>query len=210
MWGQVLSSIIMICKLIIVSLTAVLTLANSSRAQTGMGEIILPLDSLTNKYAYRGVVQDTLLTSAQLYYRIRKWLTEEHMDDIWQINITNEKLVDRGSFIIEYIPPKLKNPVQQEVSYLIILDFKDGRFRYQITDFFVGDIGNDDHQYTLEQWTSLSDKWTLPEVVMISRRTRKLTSEMVELSIPQIHFKILQIVDSLKNSVKPSVHEYNW
>lgn len=101
----------------------------------------LPVDSLTHKVTYQGVVQVPGATQAELYSRAREWFAVTfgsakavlEMDDR-----TAGKLIGRenGGYMQHFLGQDTPVTVWRTVN----IQVKDGRFKYVFTGFATGDI----------------------------------------------------------------------
>lgn len=102
-------------------------------------ETTLPVDTETRKVTYTGVVAVQGAKQSELYTRAKLWLAMTY-DDPKDVVKVDEK--DAGLLVLRAytdIPirfsPVATIPVQQEMSYTLMLNFKDGRYKYTITNY---------------------------------------------------------------------------
>lgn len=96
----------------------------------------VPIDSITNKIDYQGVQRVDGVSKDELYIRAREWFAKTfvsaqaviQMDDKEAGKIIG-KGVARSSFVM------LLTPVSYTLYYTVSITVKDGRYRYEITDF---------------------------------------------------------------------------
>jgi hypothetical protein len=96
----------------------------------------LPMDSLTRKVSYQGVVQVPGVTQAVLYARAKKWFATVPGPTKMTIETQDEaagKLTGKTSELV--MQNFLGANVQVPLWRTIVVQVKPGRFRYQITDF---------------------------------------------------------------------------
>lgn len=98
----------------------------------------LPVDTETKRVTYTGVVAVEGAKQSELYTRAKLWLSLT-FDEAKDVIKVDEK--DAGLLVIRaYTDLLLKptqtsvDPVSQEVGYTMILNFKDGRYKYTLTN----------------------------------------------------------------------------
>lgn len=87
----------------------------------------LPIDSISKKVTYQEVVKVDGASKNELYARAREWFakTFKSADDVLQMeDMANGKLIGKGC------------NYQSKVFYTVSVSVKDGRYRYEITDFY--------------------------------------------------------------------------
>ena len=100
----------------------------------------LPVDSLTHKVTYQGVVQVPGASQAELYSRAREWFaatfgsskTVLEMDDR-----VSGKLIGRAYAQFDF-SSGFGAPLPWAMWRTIKVEMKEGRYRYTITDFMLG------------------------------------------------------------------------
>lgn len=120
----------------IVMLVLVLAFNASTKAQN----VHLPVDSSSKKISYAEVVTCKGLTKDDLYVRAREWFAKTYnsaqqviqMDDKAAGKIIG-KATARGSYYI------MLTAFNYTLNYTMIVSCKDGRYKYEITDFTVKD-----------------------------------------------------------------------
>lgn len=107
-------------------------------------ETTLPVDTETNRVSYSGVVAVKGANQNELYTRAKLWLALTY-DEAKEVIKVDEK--DAGLLVIRAytdIPVRLVQkspPVSREVGYTMILNFKDGRYRYTLTNYQLLTLG---------------------------------------------------------------------
>jgi hypothetical protein len=119
-------------------LTAWLLVVSLGLYAQSASEPTLPVDTETRKVTYTGVVPVKDANQSELYTRAKLWLFQTY-DEVKVIKV-DEK--DAGLLIIRAytdIPVRLSQmatiPTKQEVGYTLMLNFKDGRYKYTITNY---------------------------------------------------------------------------
>jgi hypothetical protein len=100
----------------------------------------VPIDSLTNKIVFSEVVKVDSVSKDELYTRAREWFakTFKSAQDVLQMDDKESgKLIGKGS-------SKGVNHLQLStnsfyLNYMISITIKDGRYRYEVTDFTAKD-----------------------------------------------------------------------
>jgi hypothetical protein len=99
---------------------------------------ILPIDSATSKITYSEVVfVDSLTNKNELFLRAREWFAKTYkssMNVIQMEDKENGKIVGKASMQVYH---KLggSNYPSGYINYTIFVYIKDGRYKYEITDF---------------------------------------------------------------------------
>lgn len=105
----------------------------------------LPVDTETKRVTYTGVVAVEGASQSELYTRAKLWLflTFDEAKDVIKVD---EK--DAGLLIIRAytdLPVRLSQsdsePTNREVGYTMMLNFKDGRYKYTLTNYQVILVG---------------------------------------------------------------------
>ncbi|MBA9076099.1 DUF4468 domain-containing protein [Rufibacter quisquiliarum] len=113
--------------------------------------LVLPLEVFAQKYEYRGIKNfpvnaetgkvsyDSVVvaegrTAEQLYNAAKEWLARSYGDakEAIQVDQPNEKIVGKGI---------LKDTDRTYLSYNFKMEFKAGRYRYEVTDFAYASTG---------------------------------------------------------------------
>ena len=99
-------------------------------------DIILPIDSTTNKITFQEVVQSPGISQDELYTRAREWfaLTFKSAQDVIQMDDkASGKIIGKGAH--RGTAMILLTPSAFSLNYTVSLTVKEGRYRYEITDF---------------------------------------------------------------------------
>lgn len=92
----------------------------------------LEMDSTTNKWMYRRVVQVDSVAAGELWERARQWMVRAYVsaDDVIQYENKEEgKLMGKGVWVLQMSLNNEKN------WHVLIVECRDGRMRYTFTDF---------------------------------------------------------------------------
>ena len=94
---------------------------------------------------FTDVVQVENATKGDLYNRAKFWLTTAYNspNDVIQLDSKEEgQIIGKANF--EYVPSVVSGSAQIEgsINYTLNLSFKDGRYKYEITDFTHEPYGN--------------------------------------------------------------------
>lgn len=113
------------------------------KGDVAKSEIILPKDfpinSATNKIAFDGVKEHSGLTANDLYEKAKEWSITYYKSKDFILNNNGEKLMQNGSFSKMFKKDNNKNMEANEFFYVITLFFKNGKYKYELTDFVVSD-----------------------------------------------------------------------
>ena len=134
---------------------------NKTSQQTSFTVPKMPIDNESKLINYHGVVE-VPGTQAELYKRALAWFNSYYKNPV-------EKLrnADSVNYKIEgFIRFKIYNPENKDglktdagmVQYSILLDFKDGKFRYSITNL----NWKQTSYYAIEKWLDKNDKYYTP------------------------------------------------
>ena len=98
----------------------------------------VPVDSITKKITYEGVVDVKGVAAGELYQRINAWFQSYYKNPsevIRENDSTNHKMIGKPRFRLSNLPDK--NGVRTDggvTQYTITVAARDGRFKYEITD----------------------------------------------------------------------------
>lgn len=99
----------------------------------------VPLDTITNKITYEGVIDVKGVAADELYNRFYNWFKTFYKNPtevIRENDSTTHKIVGKPRFRIANPPDKQGNRTDAGVAqYTITVLAKDGRFKYELTDF---------------------------------------------------------------------------
>lgn len=98
----------------------------------------VPYDSIARKINYTDVVHVDTLSKEQIYRSARAWLVQEFEFAHGQIVMDDEnsgRLIARGTIFGKNLKGLFSVPFS--ITFIIDLHVKDGRYRYELTDFTV-------------------------------------------------------------------------
>ncbi|RZK61156.1 MAG: DUF4468 domain-containing protein [Hymenobacter sp.] len=123
----------------------------------------LPVDSASGKILYEGVVQAPGASQAELYRRARNWFVGRFPDYQRVVSVEDQA---GGQLAATYCTLLQKLTNSYEVWRTLRVYVKDGRYRYEITDFGGRDIGNryDPQIYRVEPTNPMNVRRYGPEV----------------------------------------------
>lgn len=112
----------------------------SSMSVFGQNETLsLPTDSLTGKILYSGIVYvDSLVNKQELFSRTREWFAKIYNSSTDVIQMEDKesgKIIGKAKMQVTHIYLKRQQPGGY-INYTISLYIKDGRYKYEITDFY--------------------------------------------------------------------------
>ena len=128
----------------------------SAYAQETLGGVLPMVNSKVN---YTGIVKvDSVTKKIELYQRSKLWFVEvfKSANDVIQLDDKeNGVIVGKGFFkttwvLNEYIT------ITANIQMTITINTKDGRYRYELSDFKVIDTwkeGSNNYDFPLEEWT---------------------------------------------------------
>jgi hypothetical protein len=104
----------------------------------------LPIDSLTNKITYSEVVYvDSLANKQELFSRAREWFAKAYKSSTNVIQMEDKesgKIVGKALMQV-YHKALGSNYPSGYINYTISIYIKDGRYKYEVTDFHHTDYG---------------------------------------------------------------------
>lgn len=105
-------------------------------------KLILPIDSSTKAISYNEVVPLQGITKDQLYVRAREWFAQTFKSAQAVIQMDDKeagKIIGKGSAKGSFY--YLLTLFSFSLNYTVSITLKDGRYRYEITDFTATDDG---------------------------------------------------------------------
>lgn len=95
----------------------------------------LPIDAETKKVLYQETVEIDSLTKDVLAERAKAWMKQYYKSDKLDMNdVANSRVMKEGYFVIK-LTYDYKYKSENNVSYMITIACKEGKYRYSITDF---------------------------------------------------------------------------
>jgi hypothetical protein len=106
----------------------------------GQTEILnLPIDSTSNKIKYSNIILlDSLTSKQELFSRATEWFakTYKFSKDVIQLNDSeNGKIVGKANLSVSFTALGIKTTAGY-INYTITLYIKNGKYKYEITDFY--------------------------------------------------------------------------
>lgn len=166
----------------------------------------LPIDSLTNKITYTEVINvDSSLNRQELFSRAREWFAKTYKSSTNVIQMEdkeNGEIV--GKALMQAYCKSLGSDRQCGfINYTISVYLKDGRFKYEITDFYhsgqyvsggsaIPDYG------PCEAW--INDKRKYP--MMSQKGVQKISNYFLKQLDENIHSLIVNLKQSMKMGAK--------
>jgi hypothetical protein len=96
----------------------------------------LPTDPETKKITYQETVNMDSLSKVQLYERCKNWMTNYYKSTKFDMDDKISKITMSGYFLVT-LTYDFKYKSENNVSYSITFNLKEGKYRYTITDFKV-------------------------------------------------------------------------
>lgn len=158
----------------------------------------VPVDSITGKITYEGVVDVKGVAAGELYQRINAWFQSYYKNPtevIRENDSTNHKMIGKPRFRLSNLPDK--NGVKTDggvTQYTITVAAKDGRFKYEITEV---------------NWKQLS---VFPSERWMDTKSPSYAPVYNDY-LQQLDKTALEVIASLKKSVsetKPVKDKDNW
>jgi hypothetical protein len=159
------------------------------------GQINMPVDNDTKKITYKDVVTQEG-TPKILYQRAVSWISSFYSNpsEVVKVRDTINSAIELKHRIKVWNYDKKGNKTTEAdlVEYNMKIEFKEGRYRYTITDFNVKRVS----KYPLERWMDKSD----PDY-----------SASCDSYLKQIDDEIQNVLKNLKEGMKPKVIKNdNW
>lgn len=121
----------------------------------------IPLDSITNKYAYHAVSDSIDADKAKLLDRLEKWVAQNYNED--DKNTAIERSDD--TYMI-HGRDQMAGKSRRFVEYDLTVDLKDNKYRYKMTDLQYIVSG----RYSLEDKRATDNKRDLEEIDGMMRK----------------------------------------
>lgn len=156
----------------------------------------LPVDETTKKVTYQEVVPIEGSTPTKLYNLAIEWINSfyNNPSDATRVRDPDNGRIEVKHRIKVFNLDKNGNKTTESevVSYEMTLEFKDGRYRYTITNFNVERTS----RFPLERWLDKND----PQY-----------SAVCDVYLQQLNEEINKLIKSMKEGIKPKViKEDNW
>lgn len=119
----------------------------------------LPIDSSTNKVSYSEVVKVDGTSKDELYTRAREWFSMAFKDAKSVLDMDDKaagKLIGKGNSTGTF--NILGTRFTLRIHYTISVTTKDGRYRYEITDFTTSEDGTT-NKFTMEEVNTRDTKF---------------------------------------------------
>jgi|WetSurMetagenome_2_1015567.scaffolds.fasta_scaffold187270_2 hypothetical protein len=156
---------------------------------------VIPVDEDTKQVTYKEVITQEG-TAAKMYNQGIEWVNSFYPNpsDVTRVRDPDNGKIEIRHRILVFNLDKDGNKTTQAniVEYVMILEFKEGRYRYTITDFNVKKTS----KFPMERWMDKTD----PEYVPVC-----------DIYLKQVDEEVLKIIKSLKEGMKPKVIKPdNW
>ncbi|MEQ8909517.1 MAG: DUF4468 domain-containing protein [Vicingaceae bacterium] len=167
-------------------------------------EIVIPFDSASNSYAFIDVVEFDS-SSNYLYQKSKKWLIDKYLNDNFDLDNPKEKLIQKGSFeIVSTLSAGMgmKFPYNYTVNFNIVLEFKDGRYRYTLSNIKLSqNAEGTTTEQSLENFIESSEKMGLGK--------RKM-EKFIEQTCNLIHEKFTELIKEMNSTIQSSDKKNDW
>jgi hypothetical protein len=154
-------------------------LSNSLMGQT------LPTDPVTKKVIFTELIPMDSLTKDELYERSITWLTETYKTNKFDFNDkANGKTGTEGYFLVS-MTYDFKYKSEHNVSYVVMINQKDGKYKYTISDFFIYNV-----------------KTGPKSIQTLEAAYPKMTTANKKEFVTQFNTEVTKIIDDLKAVMK--------
>jgi hypothetical protein len=119
-------------------LTLLLLLPVYLKAQIITDNPVVPYDSIARKINYTGIIHVDSLSKEQIYRSAKAWLIQEFEFAHGQIAMDDEnsgRIIARGTIFGKNLKGLLSVPFS--ITFIIDIRVKNGRYKYELTDFTV-------------------------------------------------------------------------
>ncbi len=117
----------------------ILTLVFINNLFFGQSEakIIIPIDSITQKYTYTKIIEVPDKNASDLFLSTKKWCIQKYLNDKFIIEETDSKLIYIGNFPINTVIKVLGRNAPQAFTVLFSLTtlFKNGKCKVELSNF---------------------------------------------------------------------------
>lgn len=124
----------------------------------------VPLDSMTNKVCYSGIVNVDSTTKDVIYSKAREWFTVTFASANDVIQMDSKDQIIGKAFQNIYVT-SMGMQVKTRMFYTVKIYIKDNKYRYEITDIYY-------KSYPTAQagsYTSYPEDWFIPETKMLKK-----------------------------------------
>lgn len=95
----------------------------------------LPIDPESKKITFQETVESDTLKKDVLYERSKEWIKNYYKSDRYDMNdVVKSRLMKESYFVIK-LTYDYKYKSDNNVTYMITIESKEGKYRYTITDF---------------------------------------------------------------------------
>lgn len=174
-----------------------------------------PIDPKTGRISFKEVVKEDSTKKDALYLKAKTWVSKtfKSAKDVIQIDDKEGGLLGlKGVSVLYFYSTYDRIEVKTEVylNYLINLEFKDGRYRYEITDLTCKTLPPYAYTFKAEDWlipTPDLEKRTEEEFnkQKFSAKTKKRAKEIERKTREEYNREIKIAVDHLISSLKEAL-----
>lgn len=136
---------------------------------------IVPIDEETQLITFREVIEEEGSTKEELFNRCINWLNNYYANPVAVTKIrdfASGKIEGRHQFRITYEEEGYEQNAGM-ILYTFVIEFKDGRYRYTLTDFLLRQAS----RYPIEKWLDKSDPAYNDQWNSYIRQVREFTKE---------------------------------
>gem|GEM_PF-640794 len=95
----------------------------------------LPTDPETKKISFQETVESDTLTKDILYERAQQWVKNYYKTDRYDMNDAVKSRIMKESYFVIKLTYDYKYKSDNNITYMITLECKEGKYRYTLTDF---------------------------------------------------------------------------
>ncbi|HRS53465.1 MAG TPA: DUF4468 domain-containing protein [Bacteroidales bacterium] len=170
----------MIKKSLYIFLCGIVTFTNLRAQKTQQINVKVPIDTITKLISYKEVVQETG-TADELYTRAIEWINSFYKNPTGVTKTRdpqNHKIVGVAYFKIKKKDKSGTMLDAGEIGYTITLEFKDNRYRYELTKYNVKKLS----YFPLERWLDPKDSQYTEDcpdfILQVDEYTKNLISSL--------------------------------
>ena len=162
----------------------------------------IPVDSITNKISFQGILYiDSSAKSGELFDRAKKWIDRMYtspVDVIQKEDRSNGEIVGKASMQV-YCKSLGSDRQCGFINYSLFLYFKDGRFKYVVTNFIHS--GQFVNGATIPSYGQC-ENWLENSQVSAKKSERKISDYFLN----QLNEKTLLLLDDLKTFMAKKIN----
>jgi hypothetical protein len=163
----------------ILYLLVIILFSNTLNAQT------LPTDPVSKKVIFQELIPIDSASKDDLYERAVTWLTDHYKTNKFDINDKVKGQIGTEGYFIVSMTYDFKYKSEHNVSYNVLINVKDGKYKYSVTDFFVYNV-----------------KTGPKSIQAVEAAYPKMTTVNKKEFVAQLTSEVNLIIEDMKNTMK--------